>query len=259
MALQNYQLFDGEKFKEWSRRDGLHHEETLFFERHLDEIPKSARILDIGTGCGRFIFNLASYGFCNFSGIDLSERLLDVARNRKKELAVDCDIDFSIQSATALKFCDQSKDVVIACQQIYCFLEGQNERKAALREAYRVLAPGGLILMSVMSWEGRWYNPFIAALIGPLKILKGDWMRLSRQYLCWLKWRSGPNFMILFKRQPYIYWYRKNEIEEEVQAVGFSIVDVASEKMLTESCFQFEFGGMLFIAARKPFDAVPKP
>ena len=252
MASFNYELFDREKFEEWSNLHALHKDEIAFFERHLCDIPRNAHILDIGTGCGRFIFGLLPYGFRHFSGIDMSKKLIEVARGRRQELQVECEIDFSIQNASDLAFADYSKDVVIACQQIYCLIEERDERKKALSEAYRVLEPGGVILLSVLNWEGRWYNPLIAAAVAPFKILKREWKRLNRQYLCWLNLGFWSNFKGLFGRQPYTYWYRRNEIEGELVEAGFSILDVASAKMLVEKQSAFEFGGMLFVAARKP-------
>ncbi|XP_053731705.1 EEF1A lysine methyltransferase 2 isoform X1 [Synchiropus splendidus] len=46
-----------------------------------EKIPKNASILDIGTGNGAFLVELASHGFKNLTGIDYSPASVELARN----------------------------------------------------------------------------------------------------------------------------------------------------------------------------------
>jgi 2-polyprenyl-3-methyl-5-hydroxy-6-metoxy-1,4-benzoquinol methylase len=54
------------------------------FRKHylsLLPIEKDARILDLGCGCGEFLYFLQRHGYRNSSGVDLSDRQIDVGRS----------------------------------------------------------------------------------------------------------------------------------------------------------------------------------
>jgi ubiquinone/menaquinone biosynthesis C-methylase UbiE len=82
---------------------------------------------------------------------DLSVPMLDLAR---KKFRMDEDVSFEFADATALPFGDASCDAVV-CQFGYMFFPC---KPTALREALRVLRPGGCYLFNV--WDSEKYNPF---------------------------------------------------------------------------------------------------
>jgi len=101
-------------------------------------VSMKARILDIGCGAG-FVSNpLAREGY-SVKGIDLSASSVEVAREHAPPGA---NITYEAQNAYSLQEADASYDVVLMLD----FLEHVDEPDRAVREAARVLKPGGLLL-----------------------------------------------------------------------------------------------------------------
>lgn len=69
------------------------------------------RIIDVGTGTGRGAFLLASAG-ASVTGIDASEQMLAIARERAREAGLA--VDFVVGDAHAIDFGDRSFDVAVS-------------------------------------------------------------------------------------------------------------------------------------------------
>ncbi len=103
--------------------------------RHMLELaalPRAARILDMGAGAGETLLLLRALGF-DTVGIDLSPRAPEVLQG-----------DF-----LAAPFPDGSFDAVFS--QCAFFVSG--DMPGALREAHRLLCPGGKLLLSDVFFE----------------------------------------------------------------------------------------------------------
>ena len=101
------------------------------------------RVLDLGCGEGAYARALAGSG-ARVTGIDGSARLIDIARQRAA--AAGLDIDCRCVNASALDgIADGSFDLIVA-SMIFMNVE---DYAGAIREAYRVLAPGGGLCMSI--------------------------------------------------------------------------------------------------------------
>lgn len=107
------------------------------------EIASGDRVLDVGCGTGVFSREAAtrSGGGGNVTGVDLNESMLAVAKSMNP------DIDWQVGDATNLPFPDKSFDVV-ASQFMLMFV---SERTAVLKEMWRVLVPGGRLVVAVWS------------------------------------------------------------------------------------------------------------
>jgi ubiquinone/menaquinone biosynthesis C-methylase UbiE len=109
----------------------------------LDLRPTDA-LLDVGCGTGTALFELAG-SVARAVGVDLSEEMLEVARSRTRP-----GVELLHADATALPFEDATFDAYRA-ERIYQHLA---DPLAALREARRVLAPGGRLVVADPDWGG---------------------------------------------------------------------------------------------------------
>jgi arsenite methyltransferase len=115
---------------------------------------KGKKILDVGSGPGFLTTDLAntvgpSGWVC---GIDISDLMLALA---KTHCAHQPWVEFRKAEATRLPFSDQSFDVVVSMQ----VLEYIIDIYAALSELYRVLRPGGQVVIMDTDWDSLvWYS-----------------------------------------------------------------------------------------------------
>ncbi|HVB44609.1 MAG TPA: methyltransferase domain-containing protein [Streptosporangiaceae bacterium] len=109
-------------------------------------IDGSAAVLDVGCGCGNFLFHLAGKFGCACEGLDLSIERIKFARQRLEQLRQPgpLDVRFLHGSATAMPQDANSFSHVVS--QDALFLVPDKPRSHA--EVYRVLRPGGVFAFS---------------------------------------------------------------------------------------------------------------
>lgn len=128
-------------------------------QRLLEGVPLRAgqRVLDVACGTG-IVARLAAQGVApsgTVAGVDLNEEMLAVARARAAEAGLR--IDWKQGDVAALPFADAAFDVVL-CQQGLQFFP---DKSGALREMRRVIAPGGMLALSVFGPANR-FNAALA-------------------------------------------------------------------------------------------------
>lgn len=124
------------------------------------------RVLDIGCGAGTQALLWAAMQH-RVAGLDVNEPLIQVGRARAAEQGLE--IEFKVGSATALPFSDASMDVCLMPE----LLEHVQDWQSCLREAMRVLKPGGLLYLSTSSAlcpkQQEFNLPLYSWYPGPLK------------------------------------------------------------------------------------------
>lgn len=113
-----------------------------------DELIKQAgfkkgyRVLDLGCGTATLTVGIKNnYPEAEVSGIDIDEKILEIAKNKIDNLGLD--ISLKQGSAFDLPFPDEEFDRVVSSLMLH-HLTTENKRRA-LKEGYRILRSGGEI------------------------------------------------------------------------------------------------------------------
>lgn len=134
----------------------------------LSRLRPTDSVLELGCGCGRVVRRLAQVA-ARVVGIDTSEESLALARISAGR---GCPCEYLCMDALDLRFPGGEFDVVVCIQNGLCVF-GVDQR-GLLREALRVLRPGGLGLFSTYSdrfWPDRlaWFESQVSeGLLGPI-------------------------------------------------------------------------------------------
>jgi SAM-dependent methyltransferase len=124
----------------WARAPG--HDSYWRFHRDvfLELVPApSGRTLDLGCGEGRLARDLTALGH-DVAGIDASPTMIAAARAAVPEM------ELHLADAAALPFADTSFGLVVA----FMSLQDVDDLAGAIREAARVLAPGGSLCIAIV-------------------------------------------------------------------------------------------------------------
>jgi ubiquinone/menaquinone biosynthesis C-methylase UbiE len=137
-----------ERVREIYEKEAPRYDRTMgFFERLLFKDARrwvcsqaDGEVLELAVGTG---LNLPHYpDGVRLTGIELSPAMLERARDRAGELGRD--VDLRLGDATALEFGEESFDTVV-CTFSLCTIP---DDAAAVGEAWRVLRPGGRLLLA---------------------------------------------------------------------------------------------------------------
>jgi ubiquinone biosynthesis O-methyltransferase len=112
--------------------------------KHYGQDLSRVRLLDIGCGGGVLTEEFAALG-CQVTGIDISPQSIAVAQAHASISGLD--IDYQVGSGTSLAFDNLSFEAVSCCD----VLEHIQDWKQVLREAARVLVPGGLFFFDTIN------------------------------------------------------------------------------------------------------------
>lgn len=121
-----------------------------------EEIMKGKTVLDIGSGAGGKTLYYASLGVQKIYGVDIVPHYEEEARAMAVEKGLADRAEFITGDATRLPFADNFFDVIIAND----VMEHVAQPEAVLREAHRVLKPGGLFFTNFPPY----YHPYGAHL-----------------------------------------------------------------------------------------------
>jgi ubiquinone/menaquinone biosynthesis C-methylase UbiE len=102
-------------------------------------LPEKGELLDIGCGTGLFVEKYIRHGG-KAAGLDISRKMVEQARRR----CPGC--EFTVGNGENLPFCDHSFDSVSSLL-VFSYVK---QPESMLREAYRVLRPGGAVAICTL-------------------------------------------------------------------------------------------------------------
>ncbi len=109
----------------------------------LGEITPKDKVMDAGCGVGGSCIFLAKTIGCHATGITLSHKQVESAKNNAAENEVSNLTQFDYNDFTNTNYADNSFDVIWTLEAI-CHAK---DKGAFLREAFRLLRPGGRLVM----------------------------------------------------------------------------------------------------------------
>ncbi|WP_319779614.1 class I SAM-dependent methyltransferase [Maridesulfovibrio sp.] len=182
------------------------------WDKTIKTLAKSGQnqdALDIGTGPGQLAFYLAGAGF-NVTGVDISSQMIASAQKKAEEMQLG--IDFRTGDAEKLDFEDNSFDVIVSRNLIWTLPNPD----LALKEWYRVLKPGGRIIVSDGFWSNQTWRRFYEI---PINMIKSVFQMKSRISL-----RFFLHYASMMKHLPLYEGVNKNEVQNLLQHAGFNEV-----------------------------------
>ena len=133
--------------------------------------PRNVRLLDVACGTGRTLHQLArALPGLRLYGVDLSPAYVRIAQKRLDDIFEV--VALAIENAEALPYADATFDIATS---VYLFHElPRNARRNVVREMFRVVRPGGLLVLedsaqlsesaeietALRSFPGEFHEPF---------------------------------------------------------------------------------------------------
>jgi len=158
-------------------------------------------VLDAASGTGEVTRLLRRLG-CRVTGMDLSDRMVKIARAKHGE---DPGVKFIEGDAERLTLPDETFDGVI-CRNLVWTL---TDPDAAFREWFRVLKPGG----TLVAFEGNWMQTTRVALI--LRALSA---RLGREVQV-----DAPDFTSILAQLPFRHSLTPADLTPKLRPAGFPV------------------------------------
>lgn len=117
---------------------------TNFHLQQLAKITKNDHVLDAGCGVGGASIFLAKSAGCKVDGITLSQKQVDYANKAAQNSKVNDKVSFYLMDYTQTSYPNDTFDVIWACESI----SSAPDKTAFIKEAARILKPGGRLVMS---------------------------------------------------------------------------------------------------------------
>ncbi len=177
-------------------------------------VPRFGKTVEAGCGVGRYVFYLKRLGI-DIEGVDFSATLIEKLNSYKKDIVPDA--VFINSDVTKLPYKDNSLSGYISLGVVEHFIEGPEK---ALAEAYRVLRPGGIAIVTTPNIS------FLDLFRKTVRKLKDSIKKIIGK-----KINSPPFFQ---------YEYRPHKLKKYLQDQGFYVSRAEGFDLLYPFC---EIGG----------------
>lgn len=176
------------------------------FENFREYLKDGDKVLDAGCGNGRLL-DLFKDKNIDYVGLDFSKGLIEIARKKHSQHR------FVVGDVLDLPFSNDSFNIVFSVAVLH-HIPSKEFRQKVLKEARRVLKPGGTLILTVWDVWGKkkaWFN-----------VLKHSFLKILGQ--------SKLDFLDVFvpwgdKALRYYHYFTKTELVNLVKEAGFKIED----------------------------------
>jgi len=160
--------------------------------------PRDGKVVEAGCGLGRYVFYLSKMGI-TIEGVDFDSATIRYLNSWKTENKLEG--DFLTSDITKLPYPESSLSGYISLGVIEHFIEGPQR---PLSEAYRVLRPGGVAIITTPSKSFSYYLQRI----------------ITEKSKSFVKKITNKNY----KPRPFFqYFYSKNQLKKFVENTGFRV------------------------------------
>ena len=163
----------------------------------LKYAPRSGKIIEAGCGLGRYVFYLEKLGL-DVEGVDFDGEVIGRLNDWKRQNGFSS--NFRTGNVLEMPYEDDSLAGYISLGVIEHFIEGPGQ---ALKEAYRILRPGGVAIITTPSVS---FSISYIRLMKRLKSLVKKMLRMPKQ-----------------EEEFFQYWFRPAKLRRFVENAGFDI------------------------------------
>ncbi len=187
------------------------------FEYFKNFFREGQKVLDFGCGNGRFYFLIKDKNI-DYYGLDLSENLLSFAKKNVKEghfvlLPPDLKIPFE----------DDFFDIIV-CLATFHHIPSKFLREQLLQEFFRVLKPGGLLILSVWDFYHGKNRKYLIK--GIFEFLKNRIFRLKPSLDfkdTFVPWKNEKGEVLVYR---YFHCFTKRELFKLFKKNKFKIKEI---------------------------------
>ena len=210
-------------------------------------IKTDAAVLEIGCSGGALMAQLKKKGFTDIKGIDTSQVAVELAGERGIE-------NVWVMDGARLNFNDNSFELLIASD----VLEHIKDHEAALREWYRVLKPGGRLIIFVPAFQFLWSAHDVANhhfrrynMKTLTRLVQDAGFTIQRRSF----WNAGLFPVTLLVRFIQNKFYRRSKPADNLKAVNQTLNKALFNLLKTENRLlkqiNFPLGVSLFVVCSK--------
>lgn len=148
--IGRYDLLTGEERRTLDKAAQIARAEELHEEQFVAKIRattggQKVRVLDMGCGYGGLLRRLWKQGLIwRATGVDIASKMCAKARQHNVAIGADADVTVLEESYLGVSMADESVDLVISMDALLHV--GPSGHETAIREAARVLRPGGWMI-----------------------------------------------------------------------------------------------------------------
>ena len=187
------------------------------FKLFLKYIKNNDKIADIGCGNGRFLDFLKNKRKVKYTGVDITENLIKIAKKRYAGT-------FLVKNAFDTGLKNEEFDITVSIATLH-HIPSKNLREKTIKEMHRITKKDGIFIISVWNlYRKKFTKYFIQSLIK--SVLSG--LKKSRKDL-YIPWGSNKSLR-------YFYALSKNELKNVLEENGFQIIEKNKNKNLVFIC-----------------------